>query len=74
MASMQGRTAVFHALGDIVIPLELIKITSGAERVRGGRLHELLPAGLGGLDAGTDRGVPRAGRHRHPARAHQDHL
>jgi len=25
---MQGRTAVFHALGDIVIPLELIKITS----------------------------------------------
>ncbi|MCU1423262.1 MAG: flavoprotein disulfide reductase, partial [Microbacteriaceae bacterium] len=28
VASMQGRTAVFHALGDIVIPLELIKITS----------------------------------------------
>jgi dihydrolipoamide dehydrogenase len=25
---MQGRTAVFHALGDIVIPLELRKITS----------------------------------------------
>ncbi len=28
VASMQGRTAVFHALGDIVIPLELRKITS----------------------------------------------
>src|SRR5690606_15408630 len=28
VASMQGRTAVFHALGDIVIPLEKIKITS----------------------------------------------
>ena len=28
VASMQGRTAVFHALGDIVIPLDLIKITS----------------------------------------------
>lgn len=28
VASMQGRTAVFHALGDIVIPLERIKITS----------------------------------------------
>jgi NAD(P)H dehydrogenase (quinone) len=28
VASMQGRTAVFHALGDIVIPLEQIKITS----------------------------------------------
>ncbi|MFJ2370516.1 NAD(P)H-quinone dehydrogenase [Microbacterium sp. NPDC087665] len=28
VASMQGRTAVFHALGDIVIPLDIIKITS----------------------------------------------
>ncbi len=28
VASMQGRTAVFHALGDIVIPLELLKITA----------------------------------------------
>ncbi|KDA06056.1 flavoprotein disulfide reductase [Microbacterium sp. CH12i] len=28
VASMQGRTAVFHALGDIVIPLEKIKVTS----------------------------------------------
>ncbi|MGF3055862.1 NAD(P)H-quinone dehydrogenase [Microbacterium sp. YY-01] len=28
VASMQGRTAVFHALGDIVIPLELRKITA----------------------------------------------
>ncbi|WP_404438568.1 NAD(P)H-quinone dehydrogenase [Microbacterium aerolatum] len=28
VASMQGRTAVFHALGDIVIPLEKVKITS----------------------------------------------
>ncbi|MFC9986030.1 NAD(P)H-quinone dehydrogenase, partial [Microbacterium keratanolyticum] len=28
VASMQGRTAVFHALGDIVIPLEQRKITS----------------------------------------------
>ncbi|MEV4775335.1 NAD(P)H-quinone dehydrogenase [Microbacterium sp. LTA6] len=28
VAAMQGRTAVFHALGDIVIPLELRKITS----------------------------------------------
>ena len=28
VASMQGRTAVFHALGDIVIPLELVKITA----------------------------------------------
>ena len=28
VASMQGRTAVFHALGDVVIPLELRKITS----------------------------------------------
>ncbi|MGM1016814.1 MAG: NAD(P)H-quinone dehydrogenase [Actinomycetota bacterium] len=28
VASMQGRTAVFHALGDIVIPLEVRKITS----------------------------------------------
>ena len=28
VASMQGRTAVFHALGDIVIPLEKRKITS----------------------------------------------
>ncbi|MFJ4255136.1 NAD(P)H-quinone dehydrogenase [Microbacterium sp. NPDC090003] len=28
VASMQGRTAVFHALGDIVIPLDQIKITS----------------------------------------------
>lgn len=28
VASMQGRTAVFHALGDIVIPLKLLNITS----------------------------------------------
>ncbi|MGN7860939.1 NAD(P)H-quinone dehydrogenase [Microbacterium sp. 22303] len=28
VASMQGRTAVFHALGDIVIPLEKLKITA----------------------------------------------
>ncbi|WP_353115441.1 NAD(P)H-quinone dehydrogenase [Microbacterium sp.] len=28
VASMQGRTAVFHALGDIVIPLEQRKITA----------------------------------------------
>ncbi|WP_175985552.1 NAD(P)H-quinone dehydrogenase [Microbacterium tenebrionis] len=28
VASMQGRTAVFHALGDIVIPLEKVKVTS----------------------------------------------
>lgn len=28
VASMQGRTAVFHALGDIVIPLELRKVTA----------------------------------------------
>lgn len=28
VASMQGRTAVFHALGDIVIPLEVRKITA----------------------------------------------
>ena len=28
VASMQGRTAVFHALGDIVIPLEKRKITA----------------------------------------------
>ena len=28
VASMQGRTAVFHALGDVVIPLELRKITA----------------------------------------------
>src|SRR5690606_39381293 len=28
VASMQGRTAVFHALGDIVIPLDKIKVTS----------------------------------------------
>ncbi|MBS1675300.1 MAG: NAD(P)H-quinone dehydrogenase [Actinobacteria bacterium] len=28
VASMQGRTAVFHALGDIVIPLEKVKITA----------------------------------------------
>ena len=28
VASMQGRTAVFHALGDIVIPLDQIKITA----------------------------------------------
>ncbi|MFT4259961.1 MAG: NAD(P)H-quinone dehydrogenase [Microbacterium sp.] len=28
VASMQGRTAVFHALGDIVIPLEQLKITA----------------------------------------------
>ncbi len=28
VASMQGRTAVFHALGDIVIPLELRRITA----------------------------------------------
>ncbi|WP_420488614.1 NAD(P)H-quinone dehydrogenase [Microbacterium atlanticum] len=28
VASMQGRTAVFHALGDIVIPLERRRITS----------------------------------------------
>ena len=28
VASMQGRTAVFHALGDVVIPLERLRITS----------------------------------------------
>ena len=28
VASMQGRTAVFHALGDVVIPLERRRITS----------------------------------------------
>ncbi|MEJ1092488.1 NAD(P)H-quinone dehydrogenase [Microbacterium istanbulense] len=28
VASMQGRTAVFHALGDIVIPLDQVKITA----------------------------------------------
>src|SRR5690606_6261821 len=28
VASMQGRTAVFHALGDIVIPLEQRRITA----------------------------------------------
>ncbi|MGN8025057.1 NAD(P)H-quinone dehydrogenase [Microbacterium sp. 22242] len=28
VASMQGRTAVFHALGDVVIPLEKLKITA----------------------------------------------
>ncbi|PNA06696.1 NAD(P)H-quinone dehydrogenase, partial [Pseudomonas sp. GW456-11-11-14-LB1] len=28
VASMQGRTAVFHALGDVVIPLESRRITA----------------------------------------------
>ena len=28
VASMQGRTAVFHAMGDVVIPLEELRITA----------------------------------------------
>ena len=41
VASMQGRTAVFHALGDVVIPPEQRNITSNiftAARDRDGRL------------------------------------
>ena len=46
----------------------------GAQHLRGRRLHDLRAPRLGRLDAGPHRGVPRARRRRHPARAAPDHL
>jgi len=54
VASMQGRTAVFHALGDVVIPLERRRITSNIFTA-----PEIATVGWqeGDLDAGRINGI-----------------